>query len=189
MYIYIYYPVVMLKYILLGFLSRRPRTGYELKSVMEQTTMHFWHAYHSQIYTTLRKLEEDGLVVSELEDGDDKLNRRRYELTDAGRADLKQWLDTPMSEMDHVKEGLLVRVFFSDGRDRQAVIDELSFQRQLHQHTLDEYRQIERHLPEGEAAQVREIAFSASTLRFGIAYEQLYLRWLDETMATIQQLG
>ena len=79
----------MLKYILLGFLRDSAKTGYQLKALMDQSTGHFWHAYHSQIYTTLRALERDGLVQSD-EDaaGEDKLNRRVYHLTGAGLAAL-----------------------------------------------------------------------------------------------------
>jgi len=54
----------MLKYILLEFLNYRPMTGCDLKKWIDQSTAHFWHAYHSQIYTTLRKMEADGLVQS-----------------------------------------------------------------------------------------------------------------------------
>src|SRR5215216_1138048 len=106
----------MLKYILLGFLKYRAMTGYELKSIMDESTMHFWHAYHSQIYTTLRKLEADGLVSSELEDGYDHLTRRTYTLTEAGRTELSAWLNTPLTETVPEKEDLLVRIFFSAER-------------------------------------------------------------------------
>ncbi|MFN8376037.1 MAG: PadR family transcriptional regulator [Anaerolineae bacterium] len=49
----------MLKYTLLGFLSYMSLTGYELESYMAETTAYFWHAKLSQIYATLKKLEEE----------------------------------------------------------------------------------------------------------------------------------
>lgn len=190
----------MLKYILLGFLSYKPMTGYELKSIMDESTMHFWHAYHSQIYTTLRKLEEDGLLISDLEDGDDKLNRRRYTITETGLADVRTWLDQPLTEVVTVKEELLVRLFFSAQREPSAVIDELRFQRQLHQRKLDEYLNLAaghmvgqlinentQHADEENSAGIAmHIPFWTATLRFGIEYEQSYLRWLDETIAMVE---
>ena len=48
----------MLKYILLGFVNYQPLTGYDLKTLIDGSTGHFWHAYHGQIYSTLHKLEE-----------------------------------------------------------------------------------------------------------------------------------
>src|SRR5215510_9112051 len=98
----------MLKQILLGFLNYKPMTGYELKTSMDESTMHFWHAYHSQIYTTLRKLEEEGLLSSEMLEEDGSPTKRLYTLTDAGRKDLLAWLGHSLTELPDVKEDLLV---------------------------------------------------------------------------------
>jgi DNA-binding PadR family transcriptional regulator len=169
-------------------------TGYELKSIMNESTMHFWHAYHSQIYTTLRKLEGEGLVTSETENGDEKLNRRVYTITEAGRADLRQWLNTPLDDIVPVKEDLLVRVFFSGERDKQSVLDELRFQRLLHQRTLEEYHRLSEEgmrgiLPEERETMTQQIPFWRATLRFGIQYEMMYLIWIDDTIQILERLG
>jgi DNA-binding PadR family transcriptional regulator len=161
---------------------------------MEQSTAHFWHAYHSQIYTTLRRLEDEGLLISVVEGDDDRLNRRVYTITEAGRADLRAWLDVPLSESPPVKEELLVRLFFSGGRDRRAVIDELRFQKQLHQHKLTEYQNLAaghllaqfENMSDGKLL-TREVPFWVATLRFGIAFEQMYLAWLDQTIAALEE--
>jgi PadR family transcriptional regulator AphA len=183
----------MLKYILLGFLNYQPMTGYDLKTVMEQSTLHFWHAYHSQIYTTLRKLEADGLVASEVEDSDDKLNKRAYTLTDAGRAELRQWLNQPLNELVPIKEDLLVRLFFSGQRDKAAVLAELRQQRHLHAQKLLYYQTLapeqlaQRFLtPESLPILAHESRYWLATLQFGIRYETMYLAWLDDTLALIE---
>ena len=132
----------MLKYILLGFLNYQPMTGYDLKGLIDGSTAHFWHAYHSQIYTTLRKMEEDGLVTSIVDDNDEKLERRIYEITDQGKSKLKQWLGKSLTELPPSKDALLVRLFFSGSRDPQEVLNDLRFQRQLHQQQLELYQQI-----------------------------------------------
>lgn len=185
----------MLRYILLGFLSYRPMTGYELKTFMDTSTSHFWHAYHSQIYTTLRKLEEEGLLTSQQEDPADRLSKRIYTLTPAGRAELNDWLGKPLTEMPQVKEDLLVRVFFSGQRDAGAVLEELRYQRRLHQEKLAVYRKIDEHdmmpadpdLPEhAHKTMVREAQFWRATLHFGISYETMYLTWLDDVIAWLE---
>jgi PadR family transcriptional regulator, regulatory protein AphA len=191
----------MLKYILLGFLNYQPMTGYDLKRLIDSSTGHFWHAYHSQIYTTLRKMEEDNLVTSVIDDSDEKLERRIYEITELGKSQLKQWLGKNLTELPPSKDGLLVRLFFSGSRDRDSVLDELRFQRQLHQQQLELYQQIK---PEEYAAKLepksdvegyaqrnplnldREAKFWRITLENGLAYEQMYLKWLDETIARIE---
>jgi PadR family transcriptional regulator, regulatory protein AphA len=183
----------MLKYILLGFLNYQPMTGYDLKTVMEQSTLHFWHAYHSQIYTTLRKLETDGLVASEVEDSGDKLNRRAYTLTQAGRTELRQWLDQPLNDLVPIKEDLLVRLFFSGQRDPAAVLLELQHQRQLHAQKLLYYQTLapeqfaQRFLaPESLPLLAQESRYWLATLQFGIRYETMYLAWLDDIIAMVE---
>ena len=189
----------MLKYILLGFLNYDSMTGYDLKNIMETTTMHFWHAYHSQIYTTLRKLEETRLLSSEIESDDDekekeKLNRRVYTITEAGRAELKVWLDDALTSVVPAKEDLLVRMFFSAQRNRQDVLTELHIQRQLHQKQLESYQEIRTHLVRSPFSidQIAEdiqadVPFWSSTLQFGIAYERMYLQWLEDTILWLEE--
>ena len=185
----------MLKYILLGFLNYQPMTGYDLKRLVDCSTAHFWHAYHSQIYTTLRKMEQSGLVTSVIDNSDDKLERRIYEITELGQSQLKLWLDRSLRELPPSKDSLLVRLFFSGSRDREQVLRELRFQRQLHQQQLEEYQQIE---PELLAAPSpvnsdrldfeREAQFWRMTLENGLAYEKMYLQWLEETIAKVESL-
>ncbi len=183
----------MLQYILLGLLNYAPMTGYELKSIIDESTTHFWNAHHSQIYTMLRKLEADGLVVSEESDSDDKLKRRIYELTEAGRGELVNWLSKPLLEVPTVKENLLVRLFFSSQRDPQEVLDELRFQRQLHEQKLDLFRALgaghmKKRMGLDDTTLAQNAVFWALTLQFGVAYEQMYLRWLDDAITQISGL-
>lgn len=183
----------MLKYILLGFLNYHPMSGYDLKSLMDESTSHFWHAYHSQIYTTLRKLEADGLLESEeIESEEAKLNRRVYTLTDRGREEFIAWQGQVMTDISPVKEDLLVRLFFSGSRNKQETLGELAVQRQLHQQKLDLYNSIagDHLLPmtTHNPAIAGEVRYWVMTLEFGKRYEQMYLKWLDECIAQIEAL-
>ena len=54
----------MIKYILLGLLNYQPMTGYDLKQTIDHSVSHFWHAYHSQIYTQLRQMEAERLAAA-----------------------------------------------------------------------------------------------------------------------------
>ncbi|MBW4437111.1 MAG: PadR family transcriptional regulator [Pleurocapsa minor GSE-CHR-MK-17-07R] len=183
----------MLKFILLGFLNYAPMTGYQIKTLIEDSTAHFWHAYHSQIYTTLRALEEQGLVSSEMDESDEKLQRRVYTLTEVGRQALLSWLNDAMMAPSTVKDELLVRVFFSGQRSAQSVREELLIQRRLHQQQLELYRAINLRgwtsefetEPVGPVDLAHESKFWAATLKFGMRYEQLYLDWLDELLASL----
>src|SRR5512138_3847788 len=77
---------------LLGLLAQRPRHGYELHAAFEAMMggMQNWDVKPAQIYTTLARLEESGLVNEEPSDGDEP-DKRVYVLTDAGRLVLADW--------------------------------------------------------------------------------------------------
>jgi DNA-binding PadR family transcriptional regulator len=70
--------------------------GYELKQALQQEFGDLLPAMNAgQIYSTLARLERDGLVVGEGVEGDGR-RKRVYELTDDGRAELARWIDTPV---------------------------------------------------------------------------------------------
>ena len=81
---------------LLALLAKEPAHGYELKLALEQT---FGEAYPSpnigQIYVTLKRLEQDGLVRSQDVEQTTRPNKKVYELTPAGQAALRAWVDEP----------------------------------------------------------------------------------------------
>lgn len=180
----------MIRYILLGFINYHPMSGYDLKRYLDSSTMHFWHAHHSQIYTSLRQMEEEGLLTSQFINEEGQPNRRIYDLTDAGRETLRTWLKQPMNEMSPIKEELLVRIFFSGQRNPQDVVTELQHQRVLHQAKLAVYKNMQSsQLGEEKPTSLeRDELFWHATVQLGVRYEEAYLQWLDETIAMVQSL-
>jgi PadR family transcriptional regulator AphA len=182
----------MIRYILLGFLNYGQMTGYELKQYMDQSTGHFWHAHHSQIYTTLRQMEEEGLVTSQYIKGESQPDRRVYTIAQAGKDALKAWLDQTMTETTSVKEELLVRLFFSAQRDPQQVLTELRLQLELHKAKLEAYHVIAREMTadhqHGYPPMERDQHFWRLTLELGIRYEEVYNAWLQASIKEIETL-
>lgn len=183
----------MIQYILLGFLNYQPMTGYDLKRALDHSTGHFWHAYHSQIYTTLRQMEKDGLVTSQFVMGEGQPDRRTYTIAEQGRAQLTEWLSHPLTETSSIKEDLLVRLFFSGQRSNESILAELTVQREIHQQKLAEYRkmrvemeEVAKNLPIPSLR--RDSVFWMATLKMGMRYEEAYLEWLNETIHTVQGL-
>jgi DNA-binding PadR family transcriptional regulator len=71
--------------------------GYELRQTLQQEFGELLPALNAgQIYSTLARLERDGLVVGQSVEGDSR-RKRLYELTEAGRATLARWVQTPVS--------------------------------------------------------------------------------------------
>ena len=182
----------MIKYILLGLLDYQPMTGYDLKQTIDMSTAHFWHAYHSQIYTTLRQMEKDGLVSSQLVQEDGQVDRRVYTIQPAGQQVLADWLNQTLTEMSPVKEELLVRLFFSARRDPQQVLTELRLQTELHQAKLAAYHAIDGktgslHCKETDSL-ARDQQFWQLTLDMGMRYEETYLAWLKDSIRKIEAM-
>ena len=70
--------------------------GYEIKQTLEQEFGSVLPALNSgQVYSTLARLDREGLVVGHDIEGDGR-GKRVYELTERGRAALTEWLDTPV---------------------------------------------------------------------------------------------
>jgi DNA-binding PadR family transcriptional regulator len=98
-------------YVILGMVSREPRSGYEIKALVDDTTRFFWAASYGQIYPELKRLAEAGL----LEGRDEPRGERRrtvYAITAAGESALKDWLRRPPETFEMREEGLL-KLFFA----------------------------------------------------------------------------
>ena len=180
----------MLKYVLLGFLNYTPMTGYELKQFMDESTANFWHAKQSQIYTTLKKLAEDGMLESHIEAQDARPDRRVYEITEAGRNDLDLWLTQPETTLQQRKESLLVKLFFSANTDKEKMLTQLRLLRDMHQRKMEHYEiatdQFIRQIAEGMPQLEKDAELWDATRRFGVLFEEMYVRWLDETIERVE---
>jgi DNA-binding PadR family transcriptional regulator len=95
---------------LLALLAKEPAHGYELKLALEQT---FGEAYPSpnigQIYVTLKRLEQDGLVRSQDVEQTTRPNKRVYELTAKGRDELGAWVSEP-SEGPRIRDEFFIKL-------------------------------------------------------------------------------
>lgn len=96
---------------LLALLDEGPSHGYQLKTAFEERTGEAWMVNIGQIYTTLQRLERDGLVAAAV--GDDDAGRHPYRLTGAGRAALGEWFDTPVVASPPPRDELAVKVLLA----------------------------------------------------------------------------
>ena len=184
----------MLKYALLGFLRYSSMTGYELKQSMDHSTSNFWHAELSQIYVTLKKMEENGLVSSvaeEQESRPDRRDRRVYSITEAGANDLDRWLRTPDVEIYPSKEPFLLKLFFSAKVEKEFLLTQLRIQRDLHQSLVDEYKTETTDIIAKTVEQAPHLKMDAllweATRRAGEIIDQAIVHWLEETIEMVEQ--
>lgn len=97
---------------ILGLLAQKPRHGYELRAVFEAVVggVANWDVKPAQIYTTLDRLEESGLVArsSDLGEGAEP-SRRVYCLTDRGDQELREWFTSGVAT-EHQRDEFFVKL-------------------------------------------------------------------------------
>jgi len=180
----------MLKYALLGFLNYNPATGYDLKQFIDVSTSYFWHAKQSQIYTTLKKMEEEDLVSSRFEPQEGRPNRRVYTISQDGKDELIGWLEKPLDSIEKHKEKLLLKIFFSAGIKKDIVLFELHQQEKLHQKQLLRYQNTTKEVIDqfkGSTGLSEDAEFWEMTRRFGELYEQMNITWLREVISKLEE--
>jgi DNA-binding PadR family transcriptional regulator len=114
------------RHALLALLSEGPKYGLQLREEFEANTGQVWPLNVGQVYTTLQRLERDGLVVAtgdgeELEPGPQKA----YRITDAGSAELARWLRVPPDLSTPPRDDLVMKVLIAvrvPGTDVSEVI-------------------------------------------------------------------
>ena len=111
-----------IKHGLLALLEREPMYGYQLRSEFETATGSTWPLNVGQVYTTLARLERDGLVAPQGEDAD---GRERYAITATGQAELADWFSSPVFSSDRPRDELAIKLALAvtvPGVDVAAVI-------------------------------------------------------------------
>lgn len=113
-----------LPHVLLGLLSEKPGTGYDLARALREDLDHVWRADFSQIYPALARLRRAGHVHLKVLGPRGGPRRNLYRVTAAGRRELRSWLALPLAPRG--KDPLLARVAFLDvltpGERRAALL-------------------------------------------------------------------
>jgi PadR family transcriptional regulator, regulatory protein AphA len=164
--------------VILGFLSLGPRSGYDIKTVVDRSTRFFWAASYGQIYPELRRLEEEGLV-----EGEDRPNggrsRRVYRLTPAGREALHDWLLGSTVTIELRDESLL-RLFFADALPGDEALMLLEGRKRGHEEYLEVLRAIQA-LPGGP-----DPTYVDLVLRWGMDFNEWGARWCEEQLERLR---
>jgi DNA-binding PadR family transcriptional regulator len=116
-----------LRHAILGILDFRPMHGYALKRVLEEGIATFWPVNLAAIYPSLRKLEDGGLVTHRTEPTQEgRPDRKVYEVTEAGRAELARWRNLPPDSDATFRNPLYLKLLFAQREDLPAARDWVS---------------------------------------------------------------
>lgn len=176
-----------LKHAILGFLSFSPFTGYDLKKAFDQSVAHFWPANQSQIYRTLAELDTEGLVTKEVIAREERLDMKRYQITEGGRQALRQWLSTPHPPAD-TREPFLVQVYFGGHLTDAELLPVLQHNLQAAEEQLAGFTalyQSQAGRPNPLADQ-RAVFLALLTLEYGLTSLRAYRDWLAAAITRVQ---
>lgn len=158
-------------HVILGFLTREPRSGYDIKQAVDTSTRFFFAAGYGQIYPELKKLEQAGLVIG-TEKSQGARARTEYEITPAGTEALTQWVLEPENKIDMRDEGL-VRLFFADGIPAEQRIEKLKSLRDTRAEGLRTLEAI------CDMKLIDETTMPNLILVYGIGLHQYVIDWCD----------
>lgn len=168
-------------YVILGLVIKEPRSGYEIKAVVDQTTRFFWAASYGQIYPELKRLSEAGLVTG-VDSPTGGRKRTVYEITADGEEELKAWLRKPPRIFEMREEGLL-KLFFAGALPREEAV---SILRVMKEHRLRVNAELKAMEP-AKAASQAEDPFPLIVLRGGIEFTHWFADWCERMEAEILQ--
>jgi DNA-binding PadR family transcriptional regulator len=179
-----------LKHALLGILGYGEMTGYELKQFFDSSVQHFWNAELSQIYPTLKSLEESGFVDMHVELQQNRPNRKVYQNTGAGRDEFLRWVRAPQMPGD-MRDPFLIKVFFGTQVPLEDVLILLRRQMEEQQMILGfsetVLRDKIRHGVEHAHSSKRNGLFWTLTLEMAIAYRRAYIDWCEKSMRILEE--
>jgi DNA-binding PadR family transcriptional regulator len=158
---------------LLALLERGARYGYQLRAEFEDSTGGTWPLNIGQVYTTLNRLERDGLVHA-LPPGEG--GQRPYGITDLGRTELTLWFATPIARGDRPRDELAIKLALAlttPGVDVRTVVQT---QRTATMRALQEYTRLKR----TDADLPWRLVIDAM-----IYQSEAELRWLDHCEAAL----
>lgn len=102
-----------IKYAILGLLSVKPSSGYELKKIFEDSSIMYWSGNNNQIYKALIELQEEGFATNETEHQEGLPSKKIYTITDDGISELKNWV-LSCSDAPEFKKPFLIQLAWSE---------------------------------------------------------------------------
>jgi DNA-binding PadR family transcriptional regulator len=162
---------VSVRHALLALLSEGPKYGLQLRQEFETRTGEVWPLNVGQVYTTLQRLERDGLVESD-DSNEDEGPQKGFHITEEGAAELAGWLRTPPDFSSPPRDELVIKVLVAIGLPDVDVHEVI----QVHRRYLVELMQQWTRLKEDESRFDLNFALVVDAELFRL---DSLIRWLD----------
>jgi PadR family transcriptional regulator, regulatory protein AphA len=159
--------------VILGLLSERERSGYDLLNRAGGSVAHMWSPAKSQLYAVLPRLVDSGLARRRTVRQNGRPDKHVYRPTAAGREAVRHWLE---SAQPKTWDELLLKVFFAKLASNDALLRQLEDYAAHTRALLAEYEAIE-----------PATRYGALTLEYGLEEMPVRLAWLEKTMRELSR--
>jgi DNA-binding PadR family transcriptional regulator len=129
---------VSVRYSLLAILDSGPKHGYGLKTEFEAATGAVWPLNVGQVYSTLSRLERDGLVLASGDEDGQKI----YRISDDGRRELQRWYETPVEREVIPRQELAIKLVFATRASPKRVTEVVQQQLKATMGSLQEFTRL-----------------------------------------------
>jgi DNA-binding PadR family transcriptional regulator len=159
-----------IRHSLLALLSEGPKYGFQLRQEFEESTGEVWPLNVGQVYTTLQRLERDGLTESDDVEADER--QKNFRITDKGNEELTQWLRTPPDLSQPPRDELVIKVLVASRLHDVDVYEVI----QVHRRYIVQLMQQWTRLKEDESRLDLAFALAVDAELFRL---DAVVRWLD----------
>ena len=164
-------------YVILGLLSLRSWSTYELAQQMRRSIHYYWPRAESHVYEEPKKLVAAGFATATRE----RVGRRPrtvYAITPAGRAELRRWVEQPGALPTLEFEGLL-KVLFAEQADKRHLLANLSDLRAQAEEARRHHAGLATNLAETGGPFPGRLHVNALVFRFMWDHAEMLIRWID----------
>jgi PadR family transcriptional regulator AphA len=176
-------------YALLGLLSWKSMSGYDIKKLVEVGLSHFWSESYGRIYPVLNRLVEDGMASCTVDPTSGGRGRKVYKITRKGRTAFTGWLHQP-GDLPRLRDELKLKFFLtsrSDGAESLRLLETVLKTGELVDDLL-ELRDVLGWVVEEDSDQRRaELMIFYLTLRSGVLVSEVRVAWADESLSVLRR--
>lgn len=176
-----------LEYAILGLLSEKPRSGYDLKTrAFDRTLSALWPADQAQIYRTLDRLQKERMVTSTRKRQAGKPDRKVFSITDIGQGELRRWLDTAEPGAP-ARDPFMLQLHFGDALSDDELLGLLRSRRTVHVERLDRLHECSAELAADHSINPRAQILRQTTFDGAASRERSAIEWIDDCIAAISE--
>ena len=179
-----------LEFILLGLLALRPSTGYDLKKTMDISVRYISPVALSQIYPTLKRMTQDGLVEFQLVERSGKTDLKIYSITEIGQTLFRKWLAEPHKPDPYRFDTFALRFYFSSLLDKYTLLNHINTELDFRKSQLENTRNLDEtavsNLDPIKAIDLdRTLKIWQMYRQYGLQFLETYTNWLEDIQGSV----